>query len=477
MADIQSIISFYERCYRAESKETIIFNFLGSQVEKRFLFEEYSITDKSDALTHFTHEQLADWLKYLRLHQKEKHQVHGEIFLVGKLKYLGKNRLVCAPLVITSVDLIQENEGWRFVPNYESSIINPAIANLLTSNLDLDDSFRIELDNWLPKKSLDVKEIQGLLSILEKYGLNNQLDFQNSNVKASDISKLMKSTSPKFISSSGVGIVEKNKTEKEILADLNDLRDQYSFSKLLKSVLLKKELEKNEAITDEIIVPADLSLAQTKAIKNSQDYDVSIINGPPGTGKSFTIAAMAINAFANGQSVLISSKSDRAISVIQSKLKSHFHLGEIAVLAGTSRSSKSSVRRRIKSILSGTFQNQITNVENVEFEMKREFRALDRYEQEIIDRERGELKDGEYLSEKPDNFWTKIQKHFIAKRSIKNAPFWKLVEVYRHGIDIKNTKTQKYLSLLYKATVSNVVLQYRSMFQKLLKRVDSGTNL
>ena len=48
-----------------------------------------------------------------------------------------------------------------------------------------------------------------------------------------------------------------------------------------------------------------------------------LLIGPPGTGKSFTIAQLILDAVARGQTVLLSSKMNKAVDVVVEKLTPH----------------------------------------------------------------------------------------------------------------------------------------------------------
>ena len=66
--------------------------------------------------------------------------------------------------------------------------------------------------------------------------------------------------------------------------------------------------------------PGILSVAQEKALENVASETLSQLIGPPGTGKSYTIACMALERFLAGESILIVSENEHAVDVIQEKL-------------------------------------------------------------------------------------------------------------------------------------------------------------
>jgi len=71
---------------------------------------------------------------------------------------------------------------------------------------------------------------------------------------------------------------------------------------------------------DEIIYPFGLNLSQTQAVKNALTNQMSIIEGPPGTGKTQTILNIIANLVINGKTILVVSPNNLATDNIIEKL-------------------------------------------------------------------------------------------------------------------------------------------------------------
>ena len=70
----------------------------------------------------------------------------------------------------------------------------------------------------------------------------------------------------------------------------------------------------------QIPLPEVLSEAQVAVLDAATDYPLSAVSGPPGTGKSFTIACIALKEFSKGKSVLVVSQNQHAADVVRRKL-------------------------------------------------------------------------------------------------------------------------------------------------------------
>lgn len=88
------------------------------------------------------------------------------------------------------------------------------------------------------------------------------------------------------------------------------------------SLYLKAKLEKNEDIMRQpIICPFGLNDSQSKALNMVFTNRLSIIEGPPGTGKTQTILNIISNAVINGKSIAVVSNNNSATDNIFEKLE------------------------------------------------------------------------------------------------------------------------------------------------------------
>lgn len=94
--------------------------------------------------------------------------------------------------------------------------------------------------------------------------------------------------------------------------------------------------KKNE-IENNIICPFSFNNSQLQAIYNALTNKISIIKGPPGTGKTQTILNIISNLIVHGKNVAIISANNAAIDNIEYKLKEKGYGGLIASLGSGER--------------------------------------------------------------------------------------------------------------------------------------------
>ena len=63
-----------------------------------------------------------------------------------------------------------------------------------------------------------------------------------------------------------------------------------------------------------------MNVEQRETIRSALNRSLTIITGPPGTGKSQVVTNLLVNAAYQGKSVLFSSKNHKAIDVVEKRI-------------------------------------------------------------------------------------------------------------------------------------------------------------
>ena len=71
-----------------------------------------------------------------------------------------------------------------------------------------------------------------------------------------------------------------------------------------------------------LLEPLPLNVEQRAAIQSALTKPLTIITGPPGTGKSQVVTALLMNAAYNGKRVLFASKNNKAVDVVEGRVNS-----------------------------------------------------------------------------------------------------------------------------------------------------------
>ena len=151
------------------------------------------------------------------------------------------------------------------------------------------------------------------------------------------------------------------------------LYDQYDKMKFVnpKSVLSKylnysgvqkKKLNRN------LIFPFGFNLSQKSAVENAFTHNISIIEGPPGTGKTQTILNIISNAVLDNKSIAVVSNNNSATKNVIEKLDKH-NVGFVAAFLGKKENKKEFIRLQDESY--PNFEGwELTSEEIYELEQK-----------------------------------------------------------------------------------------------------------
>lgn len=85
---------------------------------------------------------------------------------------------------------------------------------------------------------------------------------------------------------------------------------------------IHKQFNQKASFEKEILEVLPLNDEQEKAIRSALSADVTLIAGPPGTGKTQVVANLIINAAIAGQNVLFTSKNNNAVDVVVKRVNS-----------------------------------------------------------------------------------------------------------------------------------------------------------
>lgn len=367
MQETSKLIAYFRDCYRADNSQQQLFDISGRK------FEEVHFLDDPDLLNGH-HAPIAvdqDWAERAdyeyQLHQKEKSLYGCAIFVTGIAMVMGRETKIAAPLFFFPVRIRKIDGDYMCESTGEPAVINSSVLRLLLSSTDRSTT---SLDDWFPYFSINAFDF-GLCGRIntfldEKYpavSSEELLLFPNM-VSEKELRK-HKRAAKGFSVFPGVAIalVEKPKRSMGVLSELGELATSADYSTALEA-LLQKNPKKGSLLssaigskeTGEVLVPANLTDSQENTIRASREYPLSLIVGPPGTGKSYTIASLAVDAVAgDNRSVLIVAASDEALDVIQQKIVKDFGLKDV-VMRAKKRNKGGSVVTKLRRIISGNIR-------------------------------------------------------------------------------------------------------------------------
>jgi len=329
----------------------------------------------------------------------------------------------------------------------------------------------------LPLKPLKFAEIVQLEDSLKKCfpnlvidGLEKRLQ---SEVIEEDLAAIYKSRSKKYesllIPGVAIGLVKKPVGSRGVLNELTLLARQNRSTPLLQELFFPKETKKRAIKEKDILVPVSLSDSQKEVFNRVEEYKMTLVIGPPGTGKSFTIAALATDYISQGKSVLVASKNNQAGKVIAHKIETVFGLKGI-VIKTARKTYKRSLQTRLKNILNGVTLRKVDklNLKKSNSEINALTKQIKQLTAQLITKEKEEISWGRFFYENKRNFISLFRKKWIEYKYNNSQPVWKIKASLDEAENKRNKKIKKYIKERYDAHLYNTLAGKRNEIKHLI---------
>ena len=360
---IKKLSQYLHDCVREEVKSSTFRNLKGDK-DNKWIFlkgeeelftkwDEYLRLDGSDS-------KLTELMIQSDRDQKDKYLIYGYLFLVGKSSKTKKQNEFLTPLLYMGCHLERNGVNINCIPQEEVLSLNTGALTALMKKSDDDDEVESLLEGLLevvPTLPITDEKMNIFLTTLKSIipdidisldhkddvEEDNVKDFYNEKIDASNIDEVIEEEETKqkqvtkleklSLTRQCAIILTKRPTvtagvlhELTQIAEkpsgiyretaLNIVNEEFALSKE-KSVPIKEMKEIKEFYP---VTPLSLSDSQEKVIKNIENNKFIAVQGPPGTGKSQTIVNLVAHLIANGKTVLVASRMDKAVDVVADRL-------------------------------------------------------------------------------------------------------------------------------------------------------------
>jgi hypothetical protein len=480
---IPDILQFYRDIYQFEFNTEKIYNFFSKEVTNQFLPANFKVVSQEGYALPVDTVWGREVANILAVSSSEKKLVCGTFFIKGKTRVLGKPRTLLAPLYLHDVHLYEQDEVFMAEIDPETINVNPVVIDYL-NDLDPDQSPEYDdlADQLLaPDNPFSFEGLVALEKLLKK---------NYPSLDPASITRRIQSDEPladlEVIASSrkkgynnllfpdlAFGLAKKPLKTKGIINELTELSTrQHQPESLLHKVFHPVPNQGNTlfAEAEKIIVPVSLSQQQRKIFSSAAGSPLTVVIGPPGTGKSFSIAALAIQAAHEGKRVLIASKNTQACQVIQDKINRDIGVKGISLDASKPRY-RISVASTLRHIANGSLHAPIDPVKY--HKLRREVmdlkRTINRELEILIDREHEEIKWGEKLTKEGKGMLLRIRKWLISYRHKLKTPLWELHQSLLEKEDRLLNKERTLITHTYRKQISDLLLTGRTSLLKMEK--------
>lgn len=488
---VKPALSYFRDCYRLDTRTTQLENFFGRKVEQRYMFDgkEQLLNGKMPYLPIPT--DIGQKLEgILSLYSKEKVVYYCSFFVVGfGIGINGKKQRICAPLFLNKVSLDQNEEGYLIQINPNDRIIN---VDPLSGIKNTDEDTRSVISREVPAVGFGFGLLGKLRTLLERFYPDlNAEDLllyptltNERNLKKLYALKGIKEGMFKVVPAAGLCLIRRSTDTEGIMTELAEMSaEKTQLPDSIKTLLGQKTTGRAFSLKSGQ-VPAILNEAQKGILKNAKNYPLSMVVGPPGTGKSFTIAALAIEFMSRGKSVLIVSKTDQAVDVIEGKVENDLGIENVTIRAGKSDYLKK-LKARMTEILGG-FGSEgdwasylVLKQQSVELakKIKKSERLLKKARMKYERLLKHEMRWGEDLAEgSTETFLDSLKARYIEWLTRMKTPHWSVADDYMSSALMSKKLIREWIELTFELRVRTALLEDRQTLKKLLNAIRARTS-
>ncbi len=365
---IKKLCQYLHDCVREEVKSATFRN-LKQDKDNKWIFlkdEEQLFHNYGEHLRlEGSDSKLTELMIQSELSQKDKYLIYGYLFLVGKSGKSRKGNEFLTPLLYMPCKLERNGVNINCMLQDEFLSLNTgALTSLMKKNDDEDEVEQLldglldvvpdlpitdeKMDIFLTTLKSIIPEIDIKIDHSEDVDEDNiakdfysevedeKIDFENleevaeeSNVKTSV--KLEKIT---ITNQSAIILTKRPSVTAGVLHELMQIAEKPSgvYRETALNIINEEYLQTKGKLIDNpgrplkdlkdfaAITPLSLSDSQENVIKSLENNTFVAVYGPPGTGKSQTIVNLVSHLIANGKTVLVASRMDKAVDVVSERL-------------------------------------------------------------------------------------------------------------------------------------------------------------
>ncbi len=387
MTDVDRRVRYLRDCYRADIRGGGISDLLHEKIEyRRFITPEDRLLSSALERLPLPGRETVEMAKAARLYKREKNLLYMAFPIVGRPAESSR-RVLCAPLLLFPATLEPTDKTGRYLlPELEPDgpgrffslrlqagegrLNVPAVAALLAGDEPTGAKLE-ELIERVPEPPFGWDQLYDLVRLLEEIvpDLDAQalhqfprLMDQAEVVKAVRSARARRSSQRHCLPACAVALAPSSVETRGILYELDRLAEAASHSPPL-AILLADEPPERVAADEPpaespapaaafVRVPAVLSRAQERIVRSAARHALTLVNGPPGTGKSYTVAAVALEHISRGESVLIAGRRPQPLKVIERKIEELLRAPSLAMRAGR-RSQLRELTAELQALLHG----------------------------------------------------------------------------------------------------------------------------
>lgn len=226
---------------------------------------------------------------------------------------------VISPLLIVETRLKEVDGSWRCERTGRGIELNSSALGLL----GVSDDERYSIDAAI-EKSVAVEEAKGIDQRADAI-LSTLQDTIAEGVQAADRTALQRPTRQRGIQNAAIVLPpgDPSRIHQNLIQELRSLKADSDLTETgPAAVILGKETtDQKQSITARPTLVLS-TLNQDRAVNSAMENTLTVVTGPPGTGKSQVLVNVVAAVLERGETVLIASKNNQAVDVVVERIRS-----------------------------------------------------------------------------------------------------------------------------------------------------------
>lgn len=363
---IKKLSQYLHDCVREEVKSATFRNlkqdkdnkwiFLKEEEKLFHNFGEYLRLDGADS-------KLTELMIQSELSQKDKYLIYGYLFLVGKSSKNRKANEFLTPLLYMPCKLERNGVNINCMLQDEFLSLNTGALTAMMKKNDDEDEVEQLLEGLLdvvPDLPITDEKLNIFLTTLKSiipdieikidhsedvdedniekdfYKEDEKIDFENMDevVEETAAKTAVKLDKITLTNQNSIILTKRPSITAGVLHELMQIAEKPSgvYRETALNIINEEYLQTKGKLIDNpgkqhkdlkdfaAITPLSLSDSQENVIKSIENNTFVAVYGPPGTGKSQTIVNLVSHLIANGKTVLVASRMDKAVDVVSERL-------------------------------------------------------------------------------------------------------------------------------------------------------------
>lgn len=418
-----------------------------------------------------------------RLYRREKTLVYGAFFIVGALPEPVQNvGRVFAPLFLFPATIHAPAEGQtlgRLQIDLERQRINVPLLAALVKSAD-DETELEELLTQLPLAPLTADSVHAIATTLTEAAAGaietRELYCYPRRIDADRLDALASAREPvlRCVPAAAAAVVPNPRSTRGVYDELSRMADAHHVSVPVDVLVGETTPAPRPAPHGFGLSPAVLNAAQTGALEAAARWPVSFVVGPPGTGKSYTLAAIALEHLMRGETVLIAARTQQALQVVEEKLEDQLQDDAMCIIRAGREGHSQRLKDWLQQLLHGGIALQAFPREAIDLKRKeidRQTLELQRLERQIGRRVDRELRFGEAADR-----WTsgglqrtvqQLQTGWRGFWARRGAPLWEHTWAYESLLRERSRNISWLLRQTIRRRIRDALAAHRSDLVKL----------